>query len=160
MATAPVIEKVALSQMPVEERAFEDSLVAGLSNGRNVTFKAGAIADLVTKQRLNLDKVQNLAPSEMPVSDPQAAALNKKLDKDGTINIPQVNGLVDALADKLGKTDEVAIGQVTGLQAKLTELETGPVHVSRITDFTPAVEDVINSRADLKNEVIKGPMDW
>lgn len=43
--------------------------------GQNQMTTAGAIADLVTKDRIGLDKVENLAPMEMPVSVPVAAAI-------------------------------------------------------------------------------------
>lgn len=157
---APVLEKVALSQMEIVTKASENSLVAGLSGGKNVTFTAGGIADLVTKERLNLDKVQNLSPNELPVSDATARELSKKMDKTGTISIGQVDGLATALDNKLDKDGQIEMSQVNGLPEKITELETGPIEASRVTGLSDAVTVVIDNRTDLINQVIKGPMGW
>lgn len=160
MATITVIEKAPISSFEVKTTAKDTDVLTGLVNGNNANITAGAIANLVTKARLNLDKVANIGPSEMPVSDAQREELNKKMDKDEVLPIERIEGLTDALANKLDKDGTIAISQVTNLPEELEALKTGDVSVDRIPEFTDKVDEIINGREDLKLQVIKGPMAW
>lgn len=138
MATSIIIEKKAISQFPLFSVVKETDVVTGLVNGKNAIFPLMAVANLVTKERIGLGKVEDLSPSEMPISDLQQQALDNKLDKDGVIEMSQVNGLPEALETIL----------------------TSDIDVERITGLTDKVNTVIDGRQDLEHEVVKGVMDW
>lgn len=160
MVSASIVEKIAISQFPSAALITDAAILTGLVSGKNANMTAGQIANLVTKQRLNLGKVQDLAPNELPVSDATQAALDKKMDKNGVVPIDQVDGLQAALDTKLDKTESIPITQVTGLEARLDAVEHGMIPVDRIDGFAAGVDAVIDARTDLKPQVVKGAMDW
>lgn len=92
------VVKVKFSEMERVDASLPMEVV-GLSNGKNARTTVQSIVSKVTKDTVGLGKVQNLAPNELPISDAAQAALSNKLDKDGEIDMPQVNGLEDALQD-------------------------------------------------------------
>lgn len=158
MATAPSTVKI--SQMPIQPNPGTESIVPILFNGVNAATTTGAIAALVTKDSIGLPKVENLAPSEMPVSDAQRSALARKMDIDAVIPAAQIDGLATALDGKLDKTGTITQNQVEGLPARLTALETSQIPVGRIDGFDDSVNTIIDSRDDLKPTVIRGATAW
>lgn len=161
MATSnDVVEKVAFSQMQPATTIGNNAIIVGLVNSVNARFTAGQVANLVTKERLNIGKVQNLSPSEMPISDATQEALNEKLGVDDVIPLAQVEGLPTALDTKLDKTGSIAVTQVTGLEARLTAIETDPIPVARVEGFDTKTNEIIDGREDLKPQVVRGTMAW
>lgn len=113
----------------------EVPVVVGVSN-----FRA-SIANIlknVTKATVGLEKVENLAPSEMPVSTLQQQALDKKLDKDA--KIPQ--------------------SQVINLPEDLEELRNRRIPVSMVDGFDQGVQTVIDRQPPPEFPVTQGIHAW
>lgn len=169
-----------LSQMPIQRVVERTSLVPILYRGINVTTELGSIADLVTKESLDLDRVQNLSPDEMPISTATAQALVRKMDVDAQIPVQQITGLTALLDTKLDKDGvieqnqvvglvprlealenaEIPISRVTGLEQRLVAIESDPISVDRIDGLDAAVNLVIDGRTDIHPTVIKGATGW
>lgn len=151
---------VAISQMPklpVLPQTAELPVVAG---GTNFSTTVKAIVDSVTKESIGLDKVENYAPSEMPVSGPVQVELDKKMDKGSKIPMADVEGLQQALDDKLGKNDQIEQSQVNGLENRLHAIETDPILSGRVSDFDPAVQAIIDAQPFAGQQVVQGIHQW
>lgn len=159
MATGP-INSISIGQMTKLEQVTDTAVVPVVVGGRNYKTTAGDIANLVTKERLDLGNVQNLAPFEMPVSREQQAALDGKLGKTEQIPMEQVTGLSNALADKYSRQEAIPIAGVSGLQGRLNELESGRIQASRLDGLDPIVNNIIDQRTDLKPTVVQGEHVW
>lgn len=122
------VVKIKFSEMERVDASMPMEVV-GLSNGKNARTSVQSIISKVTKDTVGLGKVQNLAPSELPISDATQAALNNKLDR-GDIGIDDVNGLRAALDNKLDKDGMIDIPQVNGLEDALQKLQPNVVQGS------------------------------
>lgn len=195
---------VAISQMPKLPVVPPTAEIPVVASGTNFSVTAKDLVALVTKSSIGLDKVENLSPAEMPISDAAQAALDGKLDKGASIPMDQVTGLEGALQDKLGKNDPIAQSQVTGLEKDLSDkldktgsinmnqviglsnaldnklnvdqqipqsqvsglevrlhaIESDPIASSRISDFDPAVQAIIDRQPYADQQVVQGAHQW
>lgn len=125
------VVKIKFSEMERVDATTQMEIV-GLSNGKNARTSVASILSKVTKDDLGLDKVQNLAPDELPVSTATQEELDKKLTR-GEVVISDINGLQAAIDSKLDKTGTIEIRQVNGLENALDAL--APSVVQGLTDW-------------------------
>lgn len=129
---------IAISQLPRLDDATDNILIPIVFGQNNFAVTGGAIADLVTVERLGLENVANLAPLDLPISTAQQAALDLKL------NIDQ----------------DIPISQVIDLQDILDELATTDIQVERITGINDRIQEVINSQPVSPTLVFQGNHAW
>lgn len=129
---------IAISQLPRLDVANDNILIPIVFGQNNFAVTGGAIADLVTVERLGLENVANLAPLDFPVSTAQQDALDLKL------NINQ----------------DIPISQVIGLQGILDELVTTDIQVERITGINDRIQEVIDSQPVSPTLVFQGNHAW
>lgn len=111
---------IAISQLPRLDVANNNILIPIVFGQNNFAVTAGAVADLVTVERLGLENVANLAPLDFPVSTAQQDALDLKLNIDQDIPISQVIDLQDIL-DELATTD-IQVERITGINDRIQEI--------------------------------------
>lgn len=129
---------VKISQMPSLAAVPLDAelpVIVGVSNFRTTVQ---TILKNVTKDSIGLGKVENLAPSEMPVSVPQKAALDQKL----------------------GKTEKIPQSQVTNLPEDLEALRNRHVTVPQVDGFDAGVQAVIDRQPAPAFPVTQGVHSW
>lgn len=129
---------VAISQLPRLDDATDNILIPIVFGQNNFAITGGAIADLVTVERLGLENVANLAPLDLPISTAQQAALDLKL------NIDQ----------------DIPISQVIDLQDILDELATTDIQVERIIGINDRIQEVIDSQPVSPTLVFQGNHAW
>ncbi len=129
---------IAISQMTTLEIVMENALLPIVFGSSNYSTTAGAIADLVTLERLGIPLVENIAPTDMPISVLQQEALDLKLDRTGSIAIPQVIDLEQVLSD----------------------LSTMDITLDRITGIDERIQDVIDSQPVSSTLVMQGDHQW
>lgn len=159
MATRPSTT-IAISQMIPIETVHPDMVMPVVFGNKNYKIKISSITSSITKESLGLGKVENLAPSEMPVSQAQQEALNGKLGRDEMISQSQVINLTQDLEMKLGKNDNIPQSQVIGLTQDIYMLQNGPISVTRVDGFDLAVQQIINSQPIPEDQVIQGKHSW
>lgn len=140
MATSPnrANAGVKISQMPslqVAPPEAELPVIVGVSNFRTTI---AAVIKNVTKATVGLAKVENLAPSEMPVSVPQQAALDQKL----------------------GKNDKIPQSQVINLPEDLEALRNRKIPVADVIGFNQGVQAVIDAQPPIQFPVTQGIHSW
>lgn len=151
---------VAISEMPklpVVNPLFE---IPGIIGGGNFTATVKSINALNTKATIGLPLVENIAPQDMPVSIPQKAELDKKLNIGDHIPVAQVDGLTPLLDAKMDKNAIIPQSQVGGLEARLVKIENDPIPVTRISNFDPAVQVIIDRQPKPVQSVIQGSHQW
>ena len=129
---------IAISQLPRLDVANDNILIPIVFGQNNFAVTGGAIADLVTVERLGLENVANLAPLDLPISTAQQTALDLKL------NINQ----------------DIPISQVIDLQDILDELATTDIQVERITGINDRIQEVIDSQPVSPTLVFQGNHAW
>lgn len=125
-----------ISQLPTIQ---DTDLILVTKPSSNFTIKFGDFKKClpqITKTTLGLDKVANLSPLELPLSDAALAALDKKSDKGHTHQIPDVTGLAETLADKADKNHGHSISDVAGLLDELTLIKRKLSELSLVNDST------------------------
>lgn len=154
------VDSVKISQMPklaVAPVSAELPIIVGSSN---FSTTIAAIIKNVTKDTVGLSLVQNLAPLDMPISMATQAALDLKMDKDATVPISQVANLQTILNSKMDKDAMIPQSQVINLVTDLETLRTAPIPVSRISNFDPAVQAIIDRQPKPDFPVIQGAHSW
>lgn len=152
---------ISIGQMTPASAITGSAIVPVVIAGRNFRTTAQAFANLVTKESLDLDNVQNLAPFEMPVSVAQKAALDKKLDAlTGVIEITQVNGLRAELDDRYSRNELIPISGINMLEQRLQELQLMSIDASRVDNLASVINATIDGRQDLKQSVMQGSHTW
>lgn len=159
MATRPTTT-IAISQMLPMDVVQPDGVIPVVYGGNNYIVKISSITSSITKESLGLGNVQNIAPENMPVSVAQQAALDQKLDKNGSIPQSQVINLTEDLQGKLDKTGTIQQSQVTGLVEDIYMLQTAPIRVSRIEGFELGVQQIIDQQPESQDSVIQGIHSW
>lgn len=105
-----------LAKLDAREAADYAALVAAIA----------AAKASITKASLGLDKVDNTADADKPVSTAQAAEFAKKADKIHTHEISDVNNLDTELLNKADKIHKHTMADVTGLEDLISKASFHP----------------------------------
>lgn len=101
----------------------EEEAVLAL-NGVNYKFKLKNIKTLISKQDLQIDKVDNTSDADKPISVLTQEALDGKAPTQHNHTVGQVEGLSQALADKAAAEHTHTIDQVQDLSEALDNIGT------------------------------------
>lgn len=113
--------------------------------GNNFKFKVFKIKELITKNDVGLDNVDNTADLFKPISNAVQGALNGKANTVHTHELSQVNGLPAALSSKAEIDHNHAVSEITDLQITL-DTKSDINHQHSLSDL-PDVQTALNNKA-------------
>ena len=150
-----------ISGLPEGVDLTGDELVPIVQNGVTRRIFINKLKQVITKESLGLDKVNNTPDSEKPVSGPQQQALDGKAEKVHSHEITDVTGLEDALSNKAARRHGHELTDVTGITEALdAKADKTHSHVSsEVTDLDEAIRKVI-AGSEAGNFVISGNVEW
>ena len=150
-----------ISGLPEGTDLTGDELLPIVQNGVTRRIFINKLKQVITKESLGLDKVNNTPDTEKPVSGPQQQALDGKADKVHPHEITDVNGLEDSLAGKAARRHGHELTDVSGateaLDAKADKVH--PHVAADVTDLDEAIRKVI-AGSEAGNFVISGVTEW
>ena len=112
--------EIPISRLPAADQLVGEELIAIVQDGVTKHVKIRLFNMVVDKRALGLDRVDNTADADKPISTKQQQALNEKADINHQHEITDVNGLEDALFAKANRQHGHAIPDIAGLQDALT----------------------------------------
>ena len=151
-----------ISALPeVLEKLTGEEIVPIVKDGVTSKIFLNKLKQVITKESLGLDKVDNTPDNQKPVSAKQQEALDGKADKDHTHLIENVEGLEDALLAKAAKRHAHEITDVSGLTEAL-EAKADSQHKHQAADvegIDQVVRDILGGDS-AGSFVISGPVEW
>lgn len=100
---------------------FSNFLIPVQYEEQNFNIKIQDILDIISKDFLNLENVDNTTDANKPISLLISIALETKANLEHNHELLQVNGLTEALGDKLNRNESIQISLVENLAQALVQ---------------------------------------
>jgi hypothetical protein len=97
------------------EQPLGHELVPVVADGQNMRTTVAAIRQGVTKQMLNLERVNNTSDEDKPISTATQQALDQKAETNHTHGVQEIEGLSETIQQILSQIPEPTPSVATGI---------------------------------------------